>query len=87
MIKGMKTEFSSYGVIAAGLGALGVASAVVYALMMEPEAGVAGRVVCRAGNPGSGTACLPGHAAQDGADGARAWRRSPARSSRLRKVI
>ena len=40
MIKGMKTEFSSYGVIAAGLGALGVASAVVYALMMEPEAGV-----------------------------------------------
>ncbi|MCP4765502.1 MAG: hypothetical protein GY875_04460, partial [Gammaproteobacteria bacterium] len=36
----MNTEFSSYGVIAAGLGTLGVASAVVYALMMEPEAGV-----------------------------------------------
>ena len=40
MIKGMNTEFSSYGVIAAGLGALGIVSAVVYALMMEPEAGV-----------------------------------------------
>ena len=40
MIKGMNTEFSSYGVIAAGLGTLGVAGAVVYALMMEPEAGV-----------------------------------------------
>ena len=85
MIKGMKTEFSSYGVIAAGLGALGVASAVVYALMMEPEAGV---LVVLFVVPVILAAALLAYQGMRRrmVRRSRAWRRSPARSSRLRKV-
>ena len=40
MSKGMKTDFSNYGVIAMGLGVLGALSAGIYALVTKPEAGL-----------------------------------------------